>query len=90
MLGDGIVSLGVAVDAVRRTNPDVEEFWSDLTAAYADQVRKIHTLGCTYLQFDDRSRPTSTIPTSDRSWPHAERTASTCTRHTSASPDNGR
>jgi 5-methyltetrahydropteroyltriglutamate--homocysteine methyltransferase len=35
--------------------PDVEEFWSDLSAAYAEQVRRIAGLGCTYLQFDDTS-----------------------------------
>ncbi|MCW2947576.1 MAG: 5-methyltetrahydropteroyltriglutamate--homocysteine S-methyltransferase [Actinoallomurus sp.] len=35
--------------------PDVEEFWSDLAAAYAEQVRRIGELGCTYLQFDDTS-----------------------------------
>jgi 5-methyltetrahydropteroyltriglutamate--homocysteine methyltransferase len=35
--------------------PDVEEFWADLTAAYAEQVRRIGELGCTYLQFDDTS-----------------------------------
>jgi 5-methyltetrahydropteroyltriglutamate--homocysteine methyltransferase len=35
--------------------PDVEQFWSDLSAAYADQVRAIAELGCTYLQFDDTS-----------------------------------
>jgi 5-methyltetrahydropteroyltriglutamate--homocysteine methyltransferase len=35
--------------------PDLDEFWSDLTAAYADQVRAIGELGCTYLQFDDTS-----------------------------------
>ncbi|WP_336204422.1 5-methyltetrahydropteroyltriglutamate--homocysteine S-methyltransferase [Nonomuraea sp. LPB2021202275-12-8] len=35
--------------------PDVEEFWSDLSAAYAEQVRRIGALGCTYLQFDDTS-----------------------------------
>ncbi len=35
--------------------PDVEEFWNDLSAAYADQVRMVHELGCTYLQFDDTS-----------------------------------
>jgi 5-methyltetrahydropteroyltriglutamate--homocysteine methyltransferase len=35
--------------------PDVEEFWEDLTRAYADQVRAVHDLGCTYLQFDDTS-----------------------------------
>ncbi|MCA2224610.1 5-methyltetrahydropteroyltriglutamate--homocysteine S-methyltransferase [Nonomuraea aurantiaca] len=35
--------------------PDIEEFWSDLSAAYAEQVRGIGELGCTYLQFDDTS-----------------------------------
>ncbi|HYJ67358.1 MAG TPA: 5-methyltetrahydropteroyltriglutamate--homocysteine S-methyltransferase [Nocardioidaceae bacterium] len=35
--------------------PEVDDFWSDLTAAYADQMRKVHALGCTYLQFDDTS-----------------------------------
>ncbi|HEY9522163.1 MAG TPA: 5-methyltetrahydropteroyltriglutamate--homocysteine S-methyltransferase [Thermopolyspora sp.] len=35
--------------------PDVEEFWADLAAVYAEQVRRIGELGCTYLQFDDTS-----------------------------------
>jgi 5-methyltetrahydropteroyltriglutamate--homocysteine methyltransferase len=35
--------------------PDVEEFWSDLSAAYAEQVRRLGALGCQYLQFDDTS-----------------------------------
>src|SRR5487761_224266 len=35
--------------------PDIEEFWSDLAAAYADEVRRLAGLGCTYLQFDDTS-----------------------------------
>jgi 5-methyltetrahydropteroyltriglutamate--homocysteine methyltransferase len=35
--------------------PDIEEFWADLSAAYAEQVRRIAGLGCTYLQFDDTS-----------------------------------
>ncbi|GLW06579.1 5-methyltetrahydropteroyltriglutamate--homocysteine S-methyltransferase [Microtetraspora sp. NBRC 13810] len=35
--------------------PDIEEFWTDLSAAYAEQVRRIGELGCTYLQFDDTS-----------------------------------
>jgi 5-methyltetrahydropteroyltriglutamate--homocysteine methyltransferase len=35
--------------------PDVEEFWSDLSAVYAEQVRRVAALGCTYLQFDDTS-----------------------------------
>src|SRR5919107_5248245 len=35
--------------------PDQDEFWSDLTSAYAKQVQMVHDLGCTYLQFDDTS-----------------------------------
>jgi 5-methyltetrahydropteroyltriglutamate--homocysteine methyltransferase len=35
--------------------PDTDDFWRDLTAAYAEQVRLVHELGCTYLQFDDTS-----------------------------------
>ena len=35
--------------------PDLEQFWSDLAAAYADEVARLATLGCTYLQFDDTS-----------------------------------
>jgi 5-methyltetrahydropteroyltriglutamate--homocysteine methyltransferase len=34
---------------------DAEEFWNDLTAAYAEQVRQLYELGCRYLQFDDTS-----------------------------------
>src|SRR6266536_3120569 len=34
---------------------DVEEFWSDLSAAYAEEVRRLGELGCLYLQFDDTS-----------------------------------
>jgi 5-methyltetrahydropteroyltriglutamate--homocysteine methyltransferase len=34
---------------------DEDEFWDDLSAAYADQVRGIAELGCTYLQLDDTS-----------------------------------
>jgi 5-methyltetrahydropteroyltriglutamate--homocysteine methyltransferase len=35
--------------------PDLDSFWADLTAAYADEVRRLGALGCTYLQFDDTS-----------------------------------
>src|SRR3954463_5260316 len=35
--------------------PDPEQFWADLSAAYAEQVRRLGELGCTYLQFDDTS-----------------------------------
>jgi 5-methyltetrahydropteroyltriglutamate--homocysteine methyltransferase len=35
--------------------PDLEPFWADLAAAYAEQVRRVAELGCTYLQLDDTS-----------------------------------
>ncbi|MFC4072778.1 5-methyltetrahydropteroyltriglutamate--homocysteine S-methyltransferase [Actinoplanes subglobosus] len=35
--------------------PDQERFWADLSAAYADQVRRVAALGCRYLQLDDTS-----------------------------------
>jgi 5-methyltetrahydropteroyltriglutamate--homocysteine methyltransferase len=35
--------------------PDLDAFWADLTAAYAEQVRRVAAAGCTYLQFDDTS-----------------------------------
>jgi 5-methyltetrahydropteroyltriglutamate--homocysteine methyltransferase len=35
--------------------PDLEEFWSDLTSAYAEEVRRLGYLGCSYLQLDDTS-----------------------------------
>jgi 5-methyltetrahydropteroyltriglutamate--homocysteine methyltransferase len=42
-----------AVD--ERIYPDMEGFWEDLCGAYADQLRALGSLGCTYLQFDDTS-----------------------------------
>jgi 5-methyltetrahydropteroyltriglutamate--homocysteine methyltransferase len=35
--------------------PDLDSFWADLTSAYAEEVRRLGELGCTYLQFDDTS-----------------------------------
>ncbi|MCW2995157.1 MAG: Cobalamin-independent synthase, Catalytic domain [Conexibacter sp.] len=35
--------------------PDLDAFWADLTSAYAEEVRRVAELGCTYLQFDDTS-----------------------------------
>jgi 5-methyltetrahydropteroyltriglutamate--homocysteine methyltransferase len=35
--------------------PEVEQFWADLSAAYAEEVRRLAELGCRYLQFDDTS-----------------------------------
>ena len=34
---------------------DIDQFWDDLSAAYAEQVAAVAALGCTYLQFDDTS-----------------------------------
>jgi 5-methyltetrahydropteroyltriglutamate--homocysteine methyltransferase len=35
--------------------PEVDRFWSDLTTAYADQVKAVYDMGGRYLQFDDTS-----------------------------------
>jgi 5-methyltetrahydropteroyltriglutamate--homocysteine methyltransferase len=35
--------------------PDMEGFWDDLAAAYAEEVGRLADLGCTYLQLDDTS-----------------------------------
>jgi 5-methyltetrahydropteroyltriglutamate--homocysteine methyltransferase len=35
--------------------PDEDAFWADLSAAYAEQVRRVAALGCRYLQLDDTS-----------------------------------
>jgi 5-methyltetrahydropteroyltriglutamate--homocysteine methyltransferase len=42
-----------AVD--RTVYPDLDDFWADLSAAYAAQVRAVADLGCAYLQLDDTS-----------------------------------
>jgi 5-methyltetrahydropteroyltriglutamate--homocysteine methyltransferase len=38
-----------------RVYPDLDGFFSDLTAAYAKEVGGLAALGCRYLQFDDTS-----------------------------------
>ncbi|MGB3441575.1 MAG: 5-methyltetrahydropteroyltriglutamate--homocysteine S-methyltransferase [Actinophytocola sp.] len=35
--------------------PDEEQFWTDLSAAYSEQVAGVYELGCRYLQLDDTS-----------------------------------
>ncbi|MGH7609671.1 MAG: 5-methyltetrahydropteroyltriglutamate--homocysteine S-methyltransferase [Candidatus Dormibacteria bacterium] len=35
--------------------PDLDQFWSDLSAAYAQEISALAALGCTYLQLDDTS-----------------------------------
>ena len=39
----------------RAVYPDLDNFWHDLSAAYAAEVRALAELGCRYLQFDDTS-----------------------------------
>jgi 5-methyltetrahydropteroyltriglutamate--homocysteine methyltransferase len=34
---------------------DMAEFWTDLSTAYAEEIRRLGELGCTYLQIDDTS-----------------------------------
>src|SRR2546422_5606246 len=38
---------------LKATYPDLDEFWSDLTAAYREEIRALCQAGCTYLQVDD-------------------------------------
>jgi 5-methyltetrahydropteroyltriglutamate--homocysteine methyltransferase len=35
--------------------PDLDQFWADLIATYADEVSRVYDLGCRYLQLDDTS-----------------------------------
>ena len=35
--------------------PDLGQFWADLAAAYAGEIRRVYDLGCRYLQLDDTS-----------------------------------
>ena len=35
--------------------PDLDAFWDDLAAAYAQEIAGLHALGCRYLQLDDTS-----------------------------------
>jgi methionine synthase II (cobalamin-independent) len=42
-----------AIDA--SVYPDLDGFWADLTAVYAEQIRRLYGLGCRYLQLDDTS-----------------------------------
>ena len=48
-------ALGGTAAIDRTVYPDLDEFWVDLSAAYADEVRALGDLGCRYLQLDDTS-----------------------------------
>jgi 5-methyltetrahydropteroyltriglutamate--homocysteine methyltransferase len=51
-----MVHYRAGASAVDRTvYPDLDQFWADLSTAYADEVRAVHDLGCRYLQLDDTS-----------------------------------
>jgi 5-methyltetrahydropteroyltriglutamate--homocysteine methyltransferase len=53
-----------AVD--RTVYPDLDEFWADLSAAYADEIRALADSGCRYLQLDDTSLACLNDPASGR------------------------
>jgi 5-methyltetrahydropteroyltriglutamate--homocysteine methyltransferase len=46
---------GVRAVASEDIYPDVEEFWTDLGAAYNGEVQRLAAQGCRYLQLDDTS-----------------------------------
>ena len=46
---------GVRAVADESVYPDAEEFWTDLGAAYHDEVQRLAAQGCRYLQLDDTS-----------------------------------
>ena len=42
-----------AIDAA--VYPELDAFWADLAAVYAEEIRRLAALGCSYLQLDDTS-----------------------------------
>jgi len=42
-----------AIDA--SVYPEMDSFWADLAAVYAEEIRRLAELGCSYLQIDDTS-----------------------------------
>ena len=39
--------------SLRKTYPELDEFWSDLTQAYREEIADLYKAGCRYLQIDD-------------------------------------
>ena len=39
--------------SIKKTYPDIEEFWGDLTKAYREEIADLYKAGCRYLQIDD-------------------------------------
>ena len=40
-------------DSIRKTYPDPDEFWADLTQCYREEIADLYKAGCRYLQIDD-------------------------------------
>ncbi|MBV8032165.1 MAG: 5-methyltetrahydropteroyltriglutamate--homocysteine S-methyltransferase [Betaproteobacteria bacterium] len=38
---------------LKKTYPDQEEFWADLTKAYREEIKDLYAAGCRYIQIDD-------------------------------------
>ena len=64
--------------------PDEDEFWADLSAAYAEQMRRIAALGCQYLQLDDTSLAYLNDPKQRACSPRGATTPTTSTSATSS------
>src|SRR5260221_9962255 len=39
--------------SLKKTYPDLDEFWADLTKAYREEIADLYEAGCRYLQIDD-------------------------------------
>ncbi len=39
--------------SMKKTYPDLDEFWADLTKAYREEIADLYKAGCRYLQIDD-------------------------------------
>lgn len=56
IVGPAIVHFFGGREAISRdVYPTLDEFWSDLIAAFQAELRSLHEAGCTYVQFDDTS-----------------------------------
>ncbi len=40
-------------DSIRKTYPDQDRFWADLTQCYRQEIADLYQAGCRYLQLDD-------------------------------------
>jgi 5-methyltetrahydropteroyltriglutamate--homocysteine methyltransferase len=40
-------------DSIRKTYPDADNFWADLTQCYREEIADLYKAGCRYLQIDD-------------------------------------